>query len=270
MFSSHLHPIQANDGGGVGALRAMTELTASFRGAEVLVLCYHAIRRRERFAAQMAVLADQGYSILSMDQLIEWITGGAPRHAPAALLTFDGRSPDQFANVVPVLQSFKFPATFFPVSCYLCDEVGDELVLRRHDLRDLAKLGYTIGCHTHTHRDLTVLSMAEVQHEVIGSKRILEDILGQPVHAFCYPYGAYNARIASVVREAGFDVAFTVDLGGVRPGDDPYQLKRVPVLGEPSAGEFTRYLSGRLGVSGTILLYWKLRERLWDRGWWAS
>ena len=51
----------------MGALRVITELTASFRGADVVVLCYHAIRRRERFAAQMAVLADQGHSILSMD-----------------------------------------------------------------------------------------------------------------------------------------------------------------------------------------------------------
>ncbi len=249
----------------MGAARALSELASSFQGVDVLVLCYHAIRRRERFAAQMAVLADQGYSILSMDQFIEWLAGGAPRHAPAVLLTFDGRSPDQFENVVPVLQSFKFPATFFPVSCYLCDEVGDESVLRRHDLRDLAKLGYTIGCHTHTHRDLTVLSMAEVQREVIGSKQILEDILSQPVHAFCYPYGAWNSQIVSVVRQAGFDVAFTVDLGGVKLGDDPHHLKRVPVLGEPGPGQFGTYLSGRFLVSGAILLYWKVRERLLDR-----
>jgi len=254
----------------VGALRAMTELTASFRGADVLVLCYHAIRLRERFAAQMAVLADQGYSILSMDQFIGWLAGGAPLNGPAALLTFDGRSPDHFSDVVPVLQSFRFPATFFPVSCYLCDEVGDESVPNRHALRDLAKLGYTIGCHTHTHRDLTTLSMTEVRREVIGSKRILEDLLGQPVNAFCYPYGTWDSHILSVVRQAGYDVAFTVDLGGVRPGDHPYQLKRVPVLGEPRAGEFMAYLSGRPGVSGTILLSWKLRERLLDRGWWAS
>jgi len=254
----------------MGALRALSELAASFARADVLVLCYHAIRRPERFAAQMAVLADQGYSILSMDQFIEWLAGGAPLNGPAALLTVDGRSPDHFADVVPVLQSFRFHATFFPVSCYLCDEVGDESVPNRHALRDLAKLGYTIGCHTHTHRDLTTLSMTEVQHEVIGSKRILEDLLGQPVNAFCYPYGTWNSHILSVVRQAGYDVAFTVDLGGVRPGDHPYQLKRVPVLGEPSAVEFMAYLSGRLGVSGTILLSWKLRERLLDRGWGAS
>ncbi len=68
-----------------------------------------------------------------------------------------------------------------------------------------------------------------------------------------------------VVHEAGFDVAVTVDLGGVKLGDDPYQLKRVPVLGEPSSAEFVVYLSGRFLVSGSVLLYWKVRERFLDR-----
>jgi peptidoglycan/xylan/chitin deacetylase (PgdA/CDA1 family) len=100
---------------------------------------------------------------------------------------------------------------------------------------------------------------------VLGSKLALEDALGQRVSAFCYPYGAYDARVKEVVKEAGFDVSFTVDLGGVSSGDDPYQLKRVPVLGEPSSAEFGVYLSGRFLVSGSILLYWKVRERVLDR-----
>src|SRR2546425_3018229 len=176
----------------MGAARALSELASSFHGADVLVLCYHQIRYRQRFHPQMNALAEHGYSILKMEQFTGWLRGSRLIHPPAALLTFDGCYSDQLENAVPVLQSFGFPATFFPVSCELWDGVGKESVLRRHDLRDLAKLGHTIGCHTHTHRNLTVLSMAEVQHEVIGSKRILEDILGQPVNVFCYPYGAYN------------------------------------------------------------------------------
>lgn len=100
---------------------------------------------------------------------------------------------------------------------------------------------------------------------MFGSKQALEDALGQRVSAFCYPYGDYDARVRRVVQEAGFDVAFTVDLGGLKFGDDPYQLKRVPVLGEPRSAQFGVYLSGRFLVSGSILLSWKVRERLLDR-----
>lgn len=246
----------------MGALRALTELAASFDAADVLVLCYHSIRSRERFAVQMRVLAERGYPVLSMGQFTEWLNGLEPVRTPAVLLTFDGGYPDQLENAVPALQAFDFPATFFPVSYYLDDEVADGSMIGRKDLLDLARSGYTIGCHTHTLPDLTRLSVADIDREVNGSKQILEDLLGQRVSAFCYPYGACNARAASVVRQSGFDVAFTVDLGGVSRGDDPYELKRVPVLGDPSSREFSAYLSGAPLVSGGLLLYWKLRERL--------
>ena len=254
----------------MGAARALSELARSFHGADVLVLCYHRVRRRERFADQMAALSAHGYSLLSMAQFRDWLNGKPLPSLPAALLTFDHCYAEQLENVVPVLDSLKFPATFFPASAGLTHEIPDVSAHWRNNLLALTKAGHTIGCHTHSHPDLTRLTVDEVRHEVVGSKQILEHALGQPVSAFCYPYGAYNARIASVVREAGFDVAFTVDLGGVRPGDDPYRLTRVAVLGEPSAGEFTAYLSGTRGVSGTILLYWKVRERLLERrGWWV-
>jgi len=235
----------------MGAWRALSELGASFSAADVLVLCYHSIRSR----------AERGYSVLSMGQFTEWLDGLKPVRTPAVLLTFDGGYLDQLENAVPVLQAFGFPATFFPVSDYLDDEVGDGSMMRRNDLLGLATSGYTIGCHTHTHPDLTGLSEAEIEREVKGSKQILEDLLGQRVGAFCYPYGACNSRAASVVRQSGFDVAFTVDLGGVSLGDDPYGLKRVPVLGDPNSGEFSAYLSGAPLLSGALLLYWKLRER---------
>ena len=245
----------------MGAWRALSELGASFSAADVLVLCYHSIRSRERFAAQMTVLAERGYPVLSMGQFTEWLNGRKPIRTPAVLLTFDGGYLDQLENAVPVLQAFGFSATFFPISDYLDDEVGDGSMMRRNDLLGLATSGYTIGCHTHTHPDLTGLSEAEIEREVKGSKQILEDLLGQRVGAFCYPYGACNSRAASVVRQSGFDVAFTVDLGGVSLGDDPYGLKRVPVLGDPNSGEFSAYLSGAPLLSGALLLYWKLRER---------
>src|SRR2546422_11261086 len=249
----------------MGAARALSELASSFQGVDVLVLCYHQIRSRERFHSQMKALAELGYSILTTEQFTEWLRGSKLIHPPAALLTFDGGYDDQIENALPALEQFQFPATFFPVSADLGEWPGHLAVLRRNELRAIEKSGHTIGCHSHSHPDLTGLSGADLHREVHGSKQILEKTLGRPVNAFCYPYGAYDARVRKVVQEAGFDVAFTVDLGGVRRGDDLYLLKRVPVLGEPSVGEFTTYLSGTLGVSGPILLYWKLRERLLDR-----
>ncbi len=248
----------------MGAVRALTELTASFQRAEVLVLCYHRTRSRERFSRQMTALAEQGYAVLSMEHFTGWLHGRKKLAHPAVLLTFDGCDSDQLEHAVPELQAFNYPATFFPVSCHLDGERTNLAVSWRQTLLELDQAGYTIGCHSHTHRDLTALPEAELWREVVDSKKLLEDLLGQQVSAFCYPYGACNSQVASAVRQAGFHVAFTVDLGGVNPGDDPYRLKRVPVLGEPKVREFCAYLSGHVLLSGAILAHWKVRERLLD------
>ena len=70
-------------------VRALTELTATFPSAHVVALCYHAIRSRERFADQMAVLSERGYSVLTLPQFTEWLNGSARLARRAALLTFD-------------------------------------------------------------------------------------------------------------------------------------------------------------------------------------
>jgi len=249
----------------MGVLRALTEIAATFRSAHVVVLCYHRIRSRERFAGQMAALSERGYSVLSLPQFTEWLNGAPLSSRPAVLLTFDHCYIEQLKSALPVLDSLKFPATFFPASADLNHELPGVAAHWRNTVLDLTKAGHTIGCHTHNHPVLTRLSVGEVRQEVLGSKFALEDALGQRVSAFCYPYGAYDARVREIVQEAGFDVAFTVDLGGVKFGDDPYSLKRVPVLGEPGSAEFGVYLSGRFLVSGSVLLYWKVRERFLDR-----
>jgi len=213
----------------------------------------------------MALLSERGYSVLSMDQFTERLRGSPLPSRPAALLTFDHCYASQLDSAVPVLEALKLRGTFFPASAGLVHELPDVAADSRDTLLALMKAGHTIGCHTHTHPVLTGLSTPHVRQEVLGSKLALEDALKQRVSAFCYPYGAYDARVREIVHETGFDVAFTVDLGGVNPGNEPYLLRRVPILGEPSSAEFGVYLSGKFLVSGSLLLYWKVRERVLDR-----
>ena len=242
-----------------GPLRALRELGVSFAKSEVLVLCHHAVRSRERFHAQMSTLLERGYSVLTMEGFIAWVRRGQPIRSPAVVLTFDGGYRSQLDNALPTLEALKLSATFFPISAGL-----DEAEISGHDLAALAAAGHTIGCHTHTHPDLTTLSPGDLEREVVGSKRLLEEVVGHQVTAFCYPDGLRNSRVAAAVQRAGFEIAFTIDLGGVLPGDDPYQLRRVAILGEPGRQEFTACLRGTRFIAGGILIGWKIRERFLD------
>lgn len=118
-----------------GPLRALRELGVSFRASDVLVLCYHHVRSRERFHGHMSILLDRGYSVLTMDEFIAWLLRRCPIRSPAVLLTFDGGYRSQLDNALPVLETLEMPATFLPLSSGLdlddAEVSGRELAARR-------------------------------------------------------------------------------------------------------------------------------------------
>ncbi len=94
----------------------------------------------------------------------------------------------------------------------------------------------TIGSHGRTHAPLTALAPEDVRKEIFESKRIIEDGLGRPVSMFSYPGGAFNREAMEIVREAGYDAAFSSRSRVARTGDDPCALGRF---------DAARYAAGR-------------------------
>jgi peptidoglycan-N-acetylglucosamine deacetylase len=82
-------------------------------------------------------------------------------------------------------------------------------VMAREEMRALRAMGMEIGSHTLTHRKLTDLRQIEVLHELIESKKMLEDIVGELILSFCYPRGKFNSMVRSCVIEAGYKLART-------------------------------------------------------------
>jgi peptidoglycan/xylan/chitin deacetylase (PgdA/CDA1 family) len=68
----------------------------------------------------------------------------------------------------------------------------------------LHSAGFEIGAHTLSHCVLSAVPPQVAQEEIFGSKRELEDLLGDDVRMFCYPRGEANAHAVHCVREAGY------------------------------------------------------------------
>ena len=64
-----------------------------------------------------------------------------------------------------------------------------------------------------------------------------------PVNWFCYPSGHYNPTVVAAVKAAGFVGSTTVVPGWAHPGDDPYRLHRLRVLGGTSGQALLELLS---------------------------
>jgi peptidoglycan/xylan/chitin deacetylase (PgdA/CDA1 family) len=71
------------------------------------------------------------------------------------------------------------------------------------ELRDVYE-GFEICSHSMTHPRLTDLSPDQLQWEVDGSRRALENIFQEPVLGFCYPFNDYNSAVINAVRSAGY------------------------------------------------------------------
>jgi peptidoglycan-N-acetylglucosamine deacetylase len=76
-------------------------------------------------------------------------------------------------------------------------------------IRSIKKMGMEIGSHTSTHRILTNQSSDIVINELVGSKKVLEDIVEEPVTSFCYPNGKFNRFVRSKAIKAGYRLART-------------------------------------------------------------
>jgi peptidoglycan-N-acetylglucosamine deacetylase len=90
-------------------------------------------------------------------------------------------------------------------------------------LRDLSSR-FEIGCHTLTHPHLTRIDPTEASREIGDGKQALEDVLGQAVTSFCYPYGDYDRRHVDMIRAAGFLVGRTTRRFSVAVPTEPLEM----------------------------------------------
>jgi len=76
-------------------------------------------------------------------------------------------------------------------------------------VRDLHRAGFTIGSHTRTHTWLANETSERGLEEIAGSKRDLEERLGQPIRHFAYPGGQFTPQVVDLVAQAGYRFGYT-------------------------------------------------------------
>ena len=81
------------------------------------------------------------------------------------------------------------------------------------EMHGLISKGIDFQSHTVNHRKLAKLKSEEVRDELIGSKRELEQRLGNSVTAICYPAGSFNQKVLDLAPGCGYSVGFTTQLG---------------------------------------------------------
>jgi peptidoglycan/xylan/chitin deacetylase (PgdA/CDA1 family) len=188
----------------------------------------------ERFRAQMAYLHRLRYRVLTLSAALETLARGTEPPSRAVVLTFDDGYQNFRQHAFPVLERYEFPATVFLVSGLLgsnarwleADGRYGPPLMDRDTLRELNSRNVQFGGHGVSHCRLSRAAPDQMRREVTDSKAALEDLLGEEVRHFCYPYGDFDARVRQTVREAGYRAALTCIRGAATAADDPYVLPR--------------------------------------------
>ncbi len=245
---------------GIGVVNGLHERT-------LCVLMYHKVNDvngntvtvpTSAFDEQMAQLAELDYTVVSLDEVIAHYLDRTPLPPRAVLITFDDGYLDNLENAAPILRRHGFPAVLFAPIGFLGakrplphdEHLAERGIVNRtldwSELADLERNGIRVESHGIGHRPLADLEVDEAAREITLSKLHLEEALGRPVRAFAYVKGSeahYRPVHLSLLRQAGYDVAFTSISGGNGLHTDPLQLHRYNVEPYPPR-TFELVLSG--------------------------
>jgi peptidoglycan/xylan/chitin deacetylase (PgdA/CDA1 family) len=185
------------------------------------------------FIAELSALHDAGYHTISQAQLFDALYKGASLPAKPIIISVDDGYVDDITRILPALMQQHMVGTFFVIT----GRMTEPGFLSADQIRELDHSGMDVGDHTAHHVDLRLLTASELRVETVGSRHMLQSVLGHPIYYFAYPFGAYNDRVIQAVRDAGFTMAYST-MGGITESTaSPFTMPRVHVgRAETSSG----------------------------------
>lgn len=190
------------------------------------------------FAEHMKYLHEQHYKVIMLAQVLERLNSSNNREGKFAVITFDDGFRDFNEQAFPILRQYGFPATVFLPAGLIGDqhqEFKEKELLTWGEIRDLRKKGVVFGSHSLTHRQMKLISREEVKQEVVQSKEILEDKLGERIDSFSYPYAfpqedkEFTQYLNDTLLKSGYRYGVSTRIGTTSLRDSGMFMKRIPV-----------------------------------------
>ena len=182
---------------------------------------------RTDFEKQMDWLEEHEYEAVTLEQVQEaWYHKGKLPPKPIVISFDDGYRP-QFTFALPNLRKHGWAG--------LLNLRAEGSELYESNVEAMIAAGWELAAHTINHLDLTELGAEELEEEVAGSRKILQEEFKVPVNNFCYPAGQFDETVIEAVEAAGYTGA-TTEISGLAEKGKPYELARLEILRETHVG----------------------------------
>ena len=205
----------------------------------VPVLNYHQVEEKDgnpltlwpdQFEAQMDYLAAEGYTTITIDEMMDALENGTPLPEKPVIITFDDGYADNYEYAYPILKKYGFKATIFLIYDFTNTYPN---YLTWEQINEMKASGLIhFESHTMTHANLSKLtSRDELRHEIADSRIALSEKLGREISYIAYPGGRVTNDVEEITRAAGYRGGFTVHYGLSTPTEGAYQMDRIPIFG---------------------------------------
>ncbi len=163
----------------------------------------------QEFRDQLGAMKKFGCHFISIQQLYDYLTKGAPLPSKPVAITFADGYEGFFKYGIPMLKRRHIPVAQFVHTGYVGSPIGRPKMTWQQ-LESLDKLPWvTIGSQTVTHPlDLRLLHGARLMKEMVDSREALEDHFHHPVRWLAYPNGKFDVEDEQAAKKAGYLMAF--------------------------------------------------------------
>ncbi len=158
-------------------------------------------------------------------------------------VTFDDGYANNLDIAAPILEQLNIPFTVYVTSDNI--KSNDKQYLSVSGLRELASIeGVSIGAHGKSHCKLADCGIEQLNHELIYSKKFIEDTISAPVESMSYPHGSVDDNVERSVENAGYDFAVSSCFGINSGNINKFRASRTDIWNNDTIRDFSAKING--------------------------
>lgn len=180
---------------------------------------WHEIKDMKTFEDYAYELREEKMYPIAVRDAESYVRGGEPNwpeDEEPVIMTFDDALLSQYKYAFPVLRAWSLRGTFYVLLDY---QDGDHDYMTKEQIKEIADQGLEIGSHGYSHqplKDIRTSDPDQFHRDVVQSKAELEQITGQEIVSFAYPFGR-NGVDPETISEVAKHYRCAVTTGGEAP-----------------------------------------------------
>jgi peptidoglycan/xylan/chitin deacetylase (PgdA/CDA1 family) len=199
------------------------------------------------FEEQMKFLKDNGYHVITLNQLFDFLDFKIQIPKKSVVITIDDGWRSTYDIAFPILKKYGYPATLFVYTALI---TGSKVTLNWDLINEMAGQGIDMQCHTRTHRKLTAPASKEsfkeyfeaIEKELLDAAKAIKMRTQKEVRYIAYPFGDINHLGVALLKKHGYRGGLTVARSSNAFYVNNYRVNRSMIFGEYNLQQFEKNL----------------------------